>query len=218
MNFAADPQDFLPPVLPWHGASEALIAKADDPWITPAEKTGLSNSPNYDETIAYLKKLTAASRLLSMQEFGRTAQGTPLFVVIAGKDKAFTLEALRTSGKPALLAQAGIHSGEIDGKDAGLMLLRDIVFGGKETLLDRATLLFVPIFNADGHERTSQWNRPNQRGPVDQGWRTTAQNLNLNRDYMKADSPEMQAMLTLINDRAVSRNAFPLIQQVTRSG
>jgi hypothetical protein len=57
----------------------------------------------------------------------------------------------------------------------------------------------VPIFNADGHERSSKWNRPNQRGPAHQGWRTTAQNLNLNRDYMKADSPEMQAMLRLIN-------------------
>jgi hypothetical protein len=106
---------------------------------------------------------------------------------------------LRKQGRPTLLVQAGIHAGEIDGKDAGLMLLRDIAFRGKASLLDRANLLFVPIFNADGHERSSEWNRPNQRGPVRQGWRTTAQNLNLNRDYMKADSPEMQAMLRLIN-------------------
>jgi hypothetical protein len=64
--------------------------------------------------------------------------------------------------------------------------------------LDKANLLFVPVFNADGHERRSAWNRPNQRGPVRQGWRTTAQNLNLNRDYMKAQAPEMRAMLQLI--------------------
>ena len=97
-----------------------------------------------------------------------------------------------------MLAQAGIHAGEIDGKDAGLMLLRDIALRGKHHLLDRADFLFVPIFNADGHERTSRFNRPNQRGPDNQGWRTTAQNLNLNRDYLKADTPEMRAMIGLL--------------------
>lgn len=191
--------DFLPPVVPWKGASEALIVKGDDPWITPSEKTGLTETPSYDETVAWLKKLDKASPLISLREFGRTAQGRALYVVVAAKDRAFSPEAARKTGRPTLLAQAGIHAGEIDGKDAGLMLLRDIAFRGKASLLDRANFLFVPIFNADGHERSSEWNRPNQRGPLRQGWRTTAQNLNLNRDYMKADTPEMQAMLALIN-------------------
>ena len=191
--------DFLPPVQPWSGASEALLAKPNDPWITPSEKTGLTETPSYSETIAYLKKLGKASPLLSVQEFGYTAQGRPLYVVVTARGCAFSPGALRQQGRPTLLVQAGIHAGEIDGKDAGLMLLRDIAFRGKASLLDRANLLFVPIFNADGHERSSEWNRPNQRGPVRQGWRTTAQNLNLNRDYMKADSPEMQAMLRLVN-------------------
>ena len=195
---SASPQDLLPPVLPWHGSSESLIASSGNPWITPAEKTGLTDTPNYEETIAYLKKLASASRLLSLQEFGHTGEGRTLYLVIASKANAFTPEALATSGKPAFLAQAGIHAGEIDGKDAGLMLLRDIAFGGKNSLIDRAHFLFVPVFNADGHERRSEWSRPNQRGPVHQGWRTTARNLNLNRDYMKADTPEMQAMLALI--------------------
>jgi murein tripeptide amidase MpaA len=191
--------DILPPALPWKGASEALIAKPDDPWITPSEKTGLTETPAYDETIAYLRKLDKASSLISLREFGRTAQGRSLYVVIAARERALTPDKAGKIGKPTLLAQAGIHSGEIDGKDAGLMLLRDIAFRGKASLLDHANLLFVPVFNADGHERASEWSRPNQRGPVRQGWRTTAQNLNLNRDYMKADSPEMQAMLRLIN-------------------
>jgi murein tripeptide amidase MpaA len=191
--------DILPPALPWKGAREALIAKAGDPWITPSEKTELTETPTYDETIAYLRKLDKASSLISLREFGRTAQGRSLYVVIAARERALTPEKARRLGKPTLLAQAGIHSGEIDGKDAGLMLLRDIAFRGKASLLDHANLLFVPVFNADGHERSSEWSRPNQRGPVRQGWRTTAQNLNLNRDYMKADSPEMQAMLGLIN-------------------
>ncbi len=197
-GFAAGPQDFLPPVQAWHGASEALIAKPDNPWITPSEKTGLTDSPNYDDTIAWLKKLCAATPQVKLVEFGRTAQGRVLYVVIASKEGVATPAALAANGRPTLLAQAGIHSGEIDGKDAGLMLLRDIAFGGKTTLLDHANFLFVPIFNADGHERSSEWNRPNQRGPVHQGWRTSAQNLNLNRDYMKADAPEMQAMIQLL--------------------
>jgi hypothetical protein len=189
--FAASPVDFLPPTPPWSGRSESLVARPDNPWITPSEKMGLTDSPGYDETIAWLRRLAEASPLIDLREFGRTAQGRPLHVVVARKGVA---------AKPALLAQAGIHSGEIDGKDAGLMLLRDIAFGGKESLLDQATFVFVPVFNPDGHERSSEWNRPNQRGPVRQGWRTTAQNLNLNRDYMKADAPEMRAMLALLNE------------------
>ena len=198
--FAVNPQELLPPAPPWHGASEALIAKPDDPWITPAEKMQLLDSPNYDDTIAYLQKLAAvAPSLLSLQSFGRTAQGRTLYLVVATKEKSPTPDTLRAGGKPTLLAQAGIHAGEIDGKDAGLMLLRDIALRGKAALLDRANFLFVPIFNADGHERASEWNRPNQRGPIRQGWRTSAQNLNLNRDYTKADAPEMRAMLALLD-------------------
>jgi hypothetical protein len=183
----------LPPTLKWKGKSERLIARGSDPWITPAEKTGLTATPDYAETRAWLDRLDAASPLIRIERFGATAQGRELYAVIASKDGDRLDPA-----KPVLLAQAGIHSGEIDGKDAGMMLLRDIALRGKDRLLDRANLVFVPIFNADGHERSSRFNRPNQRGPVEQGWRTTAQNLNLNRDYLKADSPEMRAMIALI--------------------
>jgi murein tripeptide amidase MpaA len=179
----------LPPVLPWHGASEALVVPDGDPWVTPAERAHFVDTPDYAATRAWLDRLVAASPLLHIERFGTTAQGRELYYVRASKGGA---------GKPVLLVQAGIHSGEIDGKDAGLMLLRDIAFRGKSALLDHADLVFVPIFNADGHERSSPWNRPNQRGPRSMGWRTTAQNLNLNRDYAKADTPEMRAMLALI--------------------
>src|SRR4051812_23848002 len=169
----------LPPVLPWHGASEALVAGPRDPWVTPAEASRFDRTPSYAETRAWLDRLVAASPLLSIDVFGRTPQGRELYAIRAAKPGR--------SAKPVLLVQAGIHSGEIDGKDAGLMLLRDIALRGKDHLLDHADFVFVPIFNADGHERSSPFNRPNQRGPWSQGWRTTAQNLNLNRDYLKAD-------------------------------
>ena len=181
----------LPPLMPWSGASERLVAAPNDPWITPAEARNLAETPSYAETRAYIDRLVAASPLLSIETFGRTAQGRELYAVRAAKPGG--------GRKPVLLAQAGIHSGEIDGKDAGLMLLRDIALRGKHNLLDRADLILVPIFNTDGHERASAYNRPNQRGPRNQGWRTTAQNLNLNRDYLKADTPEMRAMRAFIN-------------------
>ena len=180
----------LPPPLPWNGASERLIAAPTDPWVTPAEARNFDATPSYAETRTYIDRLVSASPLLSIEVFGRTAQGRELYAVRAAKPGR--------SPKPVLLAQAGIHAGEIDGKDAGLMLLRDIALRGKHRLLDRADFVFVPIFNADGHERVSAFNRPNQRGPANQGWRTTAQNLNLNRDYVKADTPEMKAMIGLL--------------------
>lgn len=190
MVMAAMPQAPLPPAREWHGASEALVAKPGDPWITPSEASGFRTTPSYAETRRWIDRLAAASPLLRVESFGRSAQGRELYAVVGSKPG--------TANKPVLLVQAGIHAGEIDGKDAGLMLLRDIALRGKDRLLDRATLVFVPIFNADGHERASDYNRPNQRGPAGQGWRTTAQNLNLNRDYLKADTPEMRAMIGLI--------------------
>jgi hypothetical protein len=114
-------------------------------------------------------------------------------------EKNIDAASLKKSAKPILFAQAGIHSGEIDGKDAGMMLLRDIAFGNKKLLLDKVNFLFIPILNVDGHERSSSYNRPNQRGPQNMGWRTNAQNLNLNRDYAKIDTKEIRAVINVMN-------------------
>ncbi len=179
----------LPPIRPWHGASEKLVARPNDPWITPAEASEFVTTPDYAATRAWIDRLVAASPLLSIETFGKSPEGRDLYAVRAHKG---------TTPKPVVLVQAGIHAGEIEGKDAGLMLLRDIALKGKDALLDKVDLVFVPIYNVDGHERSGPFNRPNQRGPQDMGWRTTAQNLNLNRDYLKADAPETQAMIGLI--------------------
>jgi hypothetical protein len=190
----------LPPAMPWNGASRNLVVAPDDPWITPSERDQLRTTPRYDETVAYLRRLAAASRDLHLVSLGKSGEGRDLWLVIASRERAFTPEALRRSNKPIVFAQGGIHAGEIDGKDAGLMLLRDMtVRNTKRDLLDHANFLFVPIFNADGHERFSRFSRLNQRGPEEGGWRTNAQNLNLNRDYMKTDSPEVRAMVRALD-------------------
>ena len=193
-------QSILPPVIDWHGKSESLIAKASDPWITTAEKTNFNSTPGYAETMDWFKKLTYASPFLKMVSIGKTVEGRTIYMIIASTEKIKTAVSLQKSGKPLFLAQAGIHSGEIDGKDAGMMLLRDIAMGNKKSLIDKVNFLFIPILNADGHERSSPYNRPNQRGPQNMGWRTNAQNLNLNRDYAKLDTREIRSVINVINE------------------
>ncbi|MDH3215562.1 MAG: M14 family metallopeptidase [Candidatus Krumholzibacteria bacterium] len=164
------------------------------------EKSGYKETPRYAETVEFCEQLAEASSWLHYTNFGNSPQGRELPLVIADRDGHFYPQQKPREGKVVLLVQAGIHSGEIDGKDAGLMLLRDIAVTREyQHLLDHITLLFIPIFNVDGHERFGPHSRINQNGPVEMGWRTTSQNLNLNRDYLKADAPEMRAWIALYN-------------------
>ncbi|MCM3872323.1 MAG: M14 family metallopeptidase, partial [Pyrinomonadaceae bacterium] len=169
-------------------------------WQTHAEKTNYRETPNYAATIAYAKQLDAASSLIRYVSFGRSGEGRDLPLLIASEGETFTPEAARKAGKAVVLIQACIHSGEPDGKDAGFALLRDIAITKTlPGLLSNLVVLFIPIYNTDGHERSSPYNRINQNGPVDMGWRATTTNQNLNRDYMKADTPETRAWLSLWN-------------------
>jgi murein tripeptide amidase MpaA len=193
-NAAPWDQPFLPPAPQWNGDSRDLLRTASDPWVTAFEADAAHDfSPTYADTRAWFDRLDAASNLIRIEQFGVSPEGRPIYAVIASKDGAAF-----DPSKPVLLAQAGIHPGEIDGKDAGMMLLRDIAFYGKDDLLDRVNLILIPILSVDGHERASAYSRPNQRGPRIQGWRNTATNQNLNRDYLKLDQPEMRAVRGLI--------------------
>jgi murein tripeptide amidase MpaA len=192
-------QEILPPAMAWSGKSRELIAPASDRWITPAEESSFERTPSYEQTVAWLRRLDAASAELQMVSLGRSAQGRDVWMVIASRDRAFTPEAMHRTGKPVVLAQAGIHSGEIDGKDAGLMLLRDFVSGRERDLLEGVHLLFIPILSVDAHESGSRFARINQRGPEIMGWRTNSRNLNLNRDYTKLETEEIRAVVAAIN-------------------
>jgi murein tripeptide amidase MpaA len=168
-------------------------------WTTPAETAGFRTTPSYADTLAYLKRLEeAAPGKIRLETFGVSPQGRPMMVVIANANGVFTPESARAAKLPVVLIQAGIHPGEIEGKDAGLMLLRDFAITGKSPhLLDHVVLVFIPVFSVDGHENSSPYNRINQNGPDSMGFRGQSQYLNLNRDYVKADSPEMRAWLSL---------------------
>lgn len=175
-------------------------ALADRAWLTHFELSGGTETPRYDETVAFGRRLDEASPWIVATTFGLSPQGRELPLLIADRDGCFSPEAARAGGKIVVLVQACIHAGEPDGKDAGLMLLRDIAVAQRfPELLDHVTVLFIPIFNVDGHERFGPHNRINQNGPREMGWRATARGLNLNRDYLKADAPEMRAWLRLFN-------------------
>jgi Zinc carboxypeptidase len=134
------------------------------------------------------------------ETFGTTPEGRPMVALIASDDGVLDDKAAAAKQRPVVLLQGGIHAGEIDGKDAGLRLLRGLLEGKLlPGALKAVTVVLVPVFNVDGHERFGPNHRPNQRGPEEMGFRVTAQNLNLNRDYLKAEAPEMQALLSLLH-------------------
>jgi hypothetical protein len=177
------------------------LAHAAPDLTTVSERSGFVQTGRYDEVIKLCAAFQKAyPKEVKCIEFGRTPEGRPMLALVATRAQAFSPLAARRKNLPVTLIQGGIHAGEIDGKDAGFLALREVLENRlAKGALDKQVLLFVPVFNVDGHERFAKWNRPNQRGPVEMGWRTTAQNFNLNRDYVKADAPEMQAMLALVN-------------------
>lgn len=180
--------------------SQSDAGKIPLAWQTTAEKTDYQKTSRYDEAIAFCKKLDAASPLIMYQSIGKSGEGRDIPLLIAASGGAFSPKWARKAGKAVVFIQAGIHAGEIDGKDAGLALLRDIaITKTRLDLLNNVVIIFIPIYNVDGHENWSPYNRINQNGPDEMGFRSTATNLNLNRDYMKADAPETRAWLGLWN-------------------
>ncbi|GAB4332872.1 MAG: M14 family metallopeptidase [Calditrichia bacterium] len=176
------------------------ISFAEIDWTTRFEKSKGTETPRYQETIDFCRQLAEHSDWMYFTSFGTSPQGRDLPLLIIDKDGQFSPVPAEKRRKAVVLIQAGIHSGEIDGKDAMFLLLRDLVVQGKyKELFENTTVLFIPIFNVDGHERFGPFNRANQIGPKEMGWRTTAQNLNLNRDFLKADAPEMQHWLRLFS-------------------
>ena len=180
--------------------SHAAPSHAAPDLSTVSERSGFKETGRYDEVVTLCAAFQRAwPKQVRCFRFGTTPEGRPMLALAVNARGALTPAAAKRQGLPVTLIQGGIHAGEIDGKDAGFLALRELLEGrAAPGVLDKQVLLFVPVFNVDGHERFGRWNRPNQRGPVEMGWRATAQNFNLNRDYVKADAPEMQAMLTLV--------------------
>lgn len=168
----------------------------DEELTTPAEACAYRCTPGYRETLDYIRRITGRTPLVRLSFFGESSEGFPLPLVVAARGRRFDPRIARESGLPIVLILSGIHAGEIDGKDATLLLLREFATGESAALLDHLILLLVPIYNVDGHERIRPSNRLAQDGPVEgMGFRTTGRGLDLNRDFLKAESPETAALV-----------------------
>ncbi|NVJ23318.1 peptidase M14 [Myxococcus sp. AM011] len=182
-------------------ALSLALSQSPPPLTTASEQSGWTRTGRYPEVEALCRAFPKAyPGKVRCDTFGTTPEGRPMLALVASADGTLTPAANTKKSRPVVFFQGGIHAGEIDGKDAGFALLRDILAG--KTLpgvLKGVTAVFVPVFNVDGHERFGPNNRPNQVGPEEMGWRVTSRNLNLNRDYVKAESPEMVALLRYLH-------------------
>jgi hypothetical protein len=169
---------------------------------TRAERTQYQETSTHADVMRFIEALAARQdRRLKVTDFGTTPEGRVLPLLILSAQGAFTPAAAEAAGLPVVLIQCGIHAGEVEGKEAALMFVRDLLDGAHEGLLEQVTLLLVPLFNADGNDRLDVKHRKleieqfrGQLGPAAVGTRENAAGINLNRDYMRHEGAEMRLM------------------------
>ena len=167
---------------------------------TRAERTGYLETSRYSDAIAFIDSLKGRPEL-SFGVIGKTNEGRDIPYVLASRPRVSTPDEARRLGRPIVYVQGNIHAGEVEGKEALLAVLRDLTSSSKPNALDSIVLIAVPIYNADGNERfgKQEVNRGSQNGPEMVGVRANAQNLDLNRDYIKVEAPETRASLDMFN-------------------
>ena len=175
-----------------------LLARRADPPRTTAETSDYKATSRHEEVVAFCKSLAKESPLIRLGSLGHSHQGRDLPLLILADPPVATAEDAIRSKKLIVFAFANIHAGEVDGKEALLMLARDLALAKERPLLKDLILVFAPIFNADGNELLDK-NRPRQAGPELVGTRANAQKLDLNRDYVKLESPEVRALVRFLN-------------------
>jgi hypothetical protein len=187
-------------------AALALFAQArarapeDVPLATVAEASNFTATSRHAQVVDYCERLARLAPLVRLGELGQSGEGRKLPLVILADPPVSTPEEAARSNKLVVFAQGNIHAGEVDGKEALLMLARDLATAKEKPLLKDLVLVFAPIFNADGNERISKDHRRSQNGPAEGvGIRENAAGLDLNRDYVKLDSPEVRALVRFFN-------------------
>lgn len=169
--------------------------------LTRAEQTSYEETSRHADVLAFVQAVDDASEQIHATTFGYTFEGRAMPLVVVGNVENASPEGVRNSNKTRVFIQANIHAGEVCGKEAMLMLLRDMAGGLHANWLDSLVLLIAPIYNADGNERVKLTNRGRQHGPVaGMGQRPNAQGFDLNRDHMKLDSPEARSLVRLFNE------------------
>jgi dipeptidyl aminopeptidase/acylaminoacyl peptidase len=180
------------------------LSYADQPQ-TVAESSDYKATSRYADVMDFCQRLAKESKLVRLGELGASHEGRKLPLVIIADPPVANADEAKKSGKLVVFAMGNIHAGEVDGKEALLILARDIVTRAgagsgdpAPALLKDLVLVFAPIFNADGNEKIAKTNRPYQPGP-EVGIRANAQGLDLNRDFVKLESPEVRALVRFLN-------------------
>ena len=172
--------------------------------LTRAERSDYLETSRHAEVIEFLETVVRMDDRMSLTTFGFTneARAIPLVTVAQGlADRSPA--AIRESGKLVLYLQGNIHGGEVEGKEALQILLREIASGQHDSWFNDMILLVAPVYNADGNDAVGLNNRPGQNGPAGgMGQRPNAQGLDLNRDHMKLNSPEARSVARLVGDYA----------------
>ena len=169
--------------------------------LTRAERTNFRETSSYTDVLTFLDSLQRASGEIRVGTLAVSVEGRPVPYVLASRPLVSGPAEAHRSGKLLVYLQANIHAGEVEGKEAAQMLLRDLVAGPLRPLLDRTVLLVVPIYNVDGNERLApgEENRPGQNGPAVIGRNTNGQGLNLNRDYVKMEAAETRGAVGILS-------------------
>jgi hypothetical protein len=177
-------------------AATVVVVSAQTPApLSRAEQTRFEETSRESDVRAFLTALADRTPRLRLQSFGRTEEGRDLTLAVIGDPPAASAEAARASGRPVVFVMANIHAGEVEGKEALLHLARRLTIGDLQELLPQALWLFAVNYNADGNEKISLQNRPEQYGPIGGvGTRENGRGLDLNRDFMKLESAESRAL------------------------
>ncbi|NOU18424.1 MAG: M14 family metallopeptidase [Bacteroidales bacterium] len=166
---------------------------------TVAEKSNFESTSRYDDVMAYINQLQKTSKNIRVETIAKTFEGRDIPLIIVGNPLPKSPKDLVNDKRVVVYIQANIHAGEVEGKEAVLMYLRDLLKIKNPEVLKDVILLVCPILNADGNEKISTKNRTNQNGPVNGvGVRYNGQFLDLNRDAMKIESPEIKGVITNI--------------------
>ena len=167
---------------------------------TRAEATDYVETSSYDDVVRLAKGIVSSSPLAQYENFGTTEEKREMPLLILSDPAVSTPEAARKLGRPMVFVQANIHAGEVEGKEATIILARRLTAGDLRPMLRDLVVLIAPIYNADGNEKVNVQNRTSQNGPIaGVGTRENSKGLDLNRDYMKLDSAEARALVGLMN-------------------
>ena len=189
------------------GRGIALLAGLFGMWTgsltgqaTRPERTDGQETSTYSDVLGFLDSLVRAGADIRIGTLAHSVEGRAIPWVLAARPMVDGPSAARRSGKPTLYIQGNIHAGEVEGKEAALMLLRDMTLGTLGPLLDSVIVLVVPIYNVDGNEAfgPADRHRPGQNGPAVVGRRANGQGLDLNRDYVKMEAQETRRAAALI--------------------